>query len=52
MRVNQKSKDEIKRLKDDLFTFIERVVHEPTSDKEVEILPQIAHELKEILMFF
>lgn len=33
------------RLEDALLLFIERVVKKPSSEKEVEILPQVAHEL-------
>lgn len=37
-----------KRLEKALLDFIEQTVKEPTSEKSVEILPALAHELIEL----
>ncbi|WP_432627228.1 hypothetical protein [Brotaphodocola sp.] len=40
--------EEKKRLESALLTFIERTAKEPVSEKEVEVLPALAHELIEL----
>lgn len=40
--------EEKKRLESALLTFIERTAEEPVSEKEVEVLPALAHELIEL----
>lgn len=40
--------EEKKRLETALLDFIEKTVHEPTSEKDVEILPELTHELIEL----
>ena len=37
------------KLEDLLLKFVERAVNEPKSEKEIEVLPQVAHVLKELL---
>lgn len=46
MEIRFEKKD---RLEDAILTFIERVVKEPSSDKEIEVLPQMAQVLNELL---
>lgn len=39
----------IERLEDALLEFVERVAHQPTSENEIEVLPQVADVLARIL---
>ena len=39
---------EIERLETAILNFIEKTVNEPVSEKDVEILPALAHELIEL----
>lgn len=40
--------EEKKRLESALLAFIERTVKEPVCEKEIEVLPALAHELIEL----
>lgn len=40
--------EEKKRLEEALLSFIETTIEEPVSEKSVEILPALAHELIEL----
>jgi hypothetical protein len=39
---------EMERLETAILNFIEKTVNEPVSEKDVEILPALAHELIEL----
>lgn len=39
---------EMERLETTILNFIEKTVNEPVSEKDVEILPALAHELIEL----
>lgn len=40
--------EEMRRLEEAILDFIERTVKEPMSEKSVEVLPALAHELIEL----